>query len=128
MPRFLMTIHDKTVKLLNCKREHYGEVMRKLLRYLINGWDDLIKYRKDGRYTIDDMLIEKAIRLFTIHRKSSSFFSNEDGVETVLTFFTLIETCKNVGFNLRDYIATTIRLLMDGNENYNNLVPMSLAI
>lgn len=123
-----MTIHDKTVKLLNCKRKHYGEVMRKLLRYLINGWNDLIKYRKDGRYTIDNMLIEKAIRLFTIHRKSSSVFSNEDGVETVLTFFTLIETCKNVGFNPRDYIAITIRLLMDGNENYDNLVPMSLAI
>ena len=29
---------------------------------------------------------------------------------------------------LRDYIATTIKLLMDGNKNYDDLVPMSMAI
>jgi len=38
------------------------------------------------------------------------------------------ETCRNVGLNARDYIATTIRLLMDGNENYEDLVPMSMAV
>lgn len=42
--------------------------------------------------------------------------------------FTLIETCKNVGLNARGYIATTIKLLMDGNKNYDDLVPMSMAI
>ena len=42
--------------------------------------------------------------------------------------FTLIETCKNVGLNARDYIATTIKLLMDGNKNYDDLVSMSMAI
>lgn len=92
----------------------------------LNGWDDLIKYRKDGRYSIDNMPVERAIRPFTIHRKNSLFFSSEEGVETALTFFTLIETCKNIGLNARDYIATTVRLLMEGNENYDDLVPMSL--
>lgn len=56
------------------------------------------------------------------------FFSSEEGVETTLTFFTLIETCKDVGLNVRDYIATTIKLLMDGNENYDDLVPMPMAV
>jgi len=56
------------------------------------------------------------------------FFSSEEGVETALAFFTLIETCKNVGLNQSDYIATTIKLLMDGNKNYDDLVPMSMAI
>ena len=126
--RILTSIHDKAEKLLNSKRKHYGEMMRKSLSYLINGWDDLQKYRKDGRYTIDNMLVERAIRPFTIHRKNSLFFSSEEGLETALTFFTLIETCKNVGLNARDYIATTIKLLMDGNKNYDDLMPMSLAV
>ena len=26
------------------------------------------------------------------------------------------------------YIATTIKLLMDGNKNYDDLVPMSMAV
>lgn len=124
----LNTIYKRAIRLLNSKRKHYGEMMRKSLRYMINGWEELQNYRKDGRYSIDNMLVERAIRPFTIHRKNSLFFSSEEGVETALTFFTLIETCKNVGLNARDYIATTIKLLMDGNENYEELVPMSMAV
>lgn len=124
----LNDIYRRAVKLLNSKRKHYGEMMRKSLSYMINGWEELQNYRKDGRYTIDNMLVERAIRPFTVHRKNSLFFSSEEGVETALAFFTLIETCKNVGLNARDYIATTIKLLMDGNKNYDDLVPMSMAV
>ena len=126
--QILTSIYKKAMKLLNNKRKHYGEMMSKSLSYMINGWEELQNYRKDGRYTIDNMLVERAIRPFTVHRKNSLFFSSEEGVETALAFFTLIETCKNVGLNARDYIATTIKLLMDGNENYDDLVPMSMAI
>lgn len=126
--QILTSIYEKAIKLLNNKRKHYGEMMRKSLSYMVNGWEDLQNYRKDGRYTIDNMLVERAIRPFTVHRKNSLFFSSEEGVETALAFFTLIETCKNVGLNARDYIATTIKLLMDGNKNYDDLVPMSMAI
>lgn len=30
--------------------------------------------------------------------------------------------------NARDYITRTIRLLMNGNENYDDLVPMFMAV
>lgn len=126
--RILASIYERAVKLLNSKRKHYGEMMKKSLSYMVNSWEGLQNYRKDGRYTIDNMLVERAIRPFTVHRKNSLFFSSEEGVETALTFFTLIETCKNVGLNARDYIATTIRLLMEGNKNYDELVPMSMAV
>ena len=33
-----------------------------------------------------------------------------------------------MALNARDYIATTIRLLMEGNKNYDDLVPMSMAV
>lgn len=56
---------------------------------MLNNWDDFIKYRKDGRYTIDNMLSERPIRPFTIYRKNSLFFSSEEGVETAMTFLTL---------------------------------------
>ena len=126
--RILASIYERAMELLNGKRKHYGEMMRKSLSYMVGGWEKLLNYRKDGRYTIDNMLVERAIRPFTIHRKNSLFFSSEEGVETALTFLTLIETCKNVGLNARDYIATTIKLLIDGNKNYDDLVPMSMAV
>lgn len=78
--------------------------------------------------SIDYMFGERATCPFTLHRKYSLFFCSEEGVETALIFFTLIETCKNVGLNVREYIATTMKLLMDGYKNYDDLVPMSLAI
>ena len=40
------------------------------------------------------------------------------------TVFTLIEISKNVGLNARDYIATTIKLLMDGNKKYDGKHPI----
>lgn len=102
-------------------------MMRKALSYMINGWEELQNYRKPAGI-LDNMFVERAIPPFTIHRKNSLSFGSEEGVETALAFFTLIETCKNVGLNARDYIATTIKLLMDGNENYDDLVPMSMAV
>lgn len=44
--RILIALHTKAEKLLDSKRKHYGDMMRKSLSFLINGWDDLIKYRK----------------------------------------------------------------------------------
>ncbi len=55
------------------------------------------------------MFVERAIRPFTAHRRSSLFFSSEEGVETALTFLTLIETCKYTDLNVRDYIATAMK-------------------
>lgn len=113
---------------LNSKRKYYGEMMKKTLNYIINGWEEFQNCRKDERYTIANMLVEKAIQIFTNHRKNSLFFSSEEGVETALIFFTLIETCRNVGLNACDYIVTTIKLFMDGNKDYDDLVLMSMAV
>lgn len=59
--RILTSIYERAMKLLNSKRKHYGEMMRKSLSYMINGWEELQNYRKDGRYTIDNMLVERTI-------------------------------------------------------------------
>lgn len=68
-----------------------------------SNWDALLKYHKDGHYTIDNMLVERAVRLFAVKRKNSLFFSSEDGIVSVLKYHTLIETCKNVGLNVKEY-------------------------
>lgn len=59
--RILTSIYERAMKLLNSKRKHYGEMMRKSLSYMINGWEELQNYRKGGRYTIDNMLVERTI-------------------------------------------------------------------
>lgn len=44
-------------------------------------------------------------------------------METALVFLRLIETCKNVSLNMCDYIVITMKLLMEGDEDYDALVP-----
>ena len=72
-------------------------MMRKALVYVTSNREYLIKYRNDCRFTINNMLAERAIRPFTVKRKNSLFFSSEDGIESAMKYHTLIETCKNVG-------------------------------
>ena len=43
--------------------------MIQALNYMLNSWDDLQTYRKDGRYTIDNLPAERAIRPFTVSRR-----------------------------------------------------------
>ena len=46
------------------------------LKYMINGWEDLIRYRKDCNYDIDNLAAERAIRPFTVHRKNAVTFGS----------------------------------------------------
>ena len=70
------------------KKYHSSDMMRKALVYVTSNWEDLIKYRNDGRFTIDNMLAERAVRPFTVKRKNSLFFSSEDGIESALKYHT----------------------------------------
>lgn len=101
--------------------------MRKALVYVISNWEELIKYRNDGRFTIDNMLAERAVRPFTVKRKNSLFFSSEDGIESALEYHTLIETCKNVGLYVKEYFAYVFSRLIEGEKDYEKLLPSAFA-
>lgn len=69
MTKILSFIYKKANGMLTkSNRYHYSDMMRKALVYVISNWKDLIKYRDDGRFTIDNMLAERAIRPFTVKR------------------------------------------------------------
>jgi transposase len=52
----LKRIRKRAMDMLADKHAHYSDMMLDALNYMMNGWDDLIQYRNDGRYTIDNML------------------------------------------------------------------------
>ena len=126
--KILSIIYKKANGMLaNPIRYHYSDMMRKALVYLTSNWEDLIKYRNDGRFTIDNMLAERAVRPFTVKRKNSLFFSSEDGIESALKYHTLIETCKNVGLNVKEYFAYVFSRLIEGEKDYEKLLPSAVA-
>ena len=48
-------LYEKAQDLLdNPEEHHYSELMKKALKYMLNGWDGLQKYIEDGNYDIDN--------------------------------------------------------------------------
>ena len=111
-----------------CLLNRYSEMMRKAWVYVSSNRDNLLKYRQDGHYTIDNMLAERAVRPFTVKRKNSLFFSSEDGIVSALKYHTLIETCKNVGLNVKEYFTHVFRRLIEGEKDYAKLFPDAVAL
>ncbi len=75
----------------------------------MNGWDELLYYKKDGDYTIDNMLAERAIRPFSVNRKNSMFYSSEEGVEIASLYFSIIDTVKMCGLEVKEYLIYVLR-------------------
>lgn len=44
-----------------------------------------------------------------------------------LKYHTLIETCKNVGLNVKEYFAYVFSRLIEGEKDYEKLLPSPVA-
>lgn len=121
--RTLSSLTNRARKMIKNKHLHYGDLMDKALHYMLNGWAELLTYRQDGRYTIDNLVAERAIRPFTVNRKNSLFYSSEAGVDVAATYLTIIETAKMHGLEVRDYLAHVFREIMNGNKDCSTYAP-----
>ena len=119
----LTSLYTHAKKALRQKGKKYSDLMLQALNYMLNSWDELQTYRKDGRYTIDNLPAERAIRPFTVGRKNSLHYSSEEGVEMAMTYLTIIETAKMWGLQVKEYLTYVWREVMSGNTNYESMTP-----
>ena len=119
----LTSLYTHAKKALRQKGKKYSDLMLQALNYMLNSWDELQTYRKDGRYTIDNLPAERAIRPFTVGRKNSLHYSSEEGVEMAMTYLTIIETAKMWGLQVKEYLTYVWREVMSGNTDYESMTP-----
>ena len=119
----LTSLYAHAKKALCQNGKKYSDLMLQALNYMLNSWDELQTYRKDGRYTIDNLPAERAIRPFTVGRKNSLHYSSEEGVEMAMTYLTIIETAKMWGLQVKEYLTYVWREVMSGNTNYESMTP-----
>lgn len=119
----LTSLYTHARKALHQKGKKYSDLIIQALNYMLNSWDDLQTYRKDGRYTIDNLPAERAIRPFTVSRKNSLHYSSEEGVEMAMTYLTIIETAKMWGLQVKEYLTYVWREVMSGNTDYESMTP-----
>jgi len=97
------------------------------LNYMLNGWDELLNYRNDGRYTIDNLEAERTVRPITRARKSSLHHSSEDGLQMALAYMTIIETAKRLGHEIKDFLVRAWREAIYGNNDLEALLQPAIA-
>ena len=120
--RILESIKSKAEELLSRQRIHYSPSLRRVLNYMKRGWENLIRYREDGDYSIDNSIAERAVRPYTVFRNGTMFHGSERGVENTTFFYSLIETGKARGLNVKNYLVSMIREMLHGNTDYKGIL------
>ena len=77
--------------------------------YTTSNWDALILYLEDGRLPIDNNAAERSLRGVCVGRKNWNVIGSENGGKTAARLFSLIETCKEIDVNPREYFRDVLQ-------------------
>lgn len=118
----------RTMMEMENEGESQNSLLYKALNYLNTYWKQLFAYRNDGRYTIDNSLAERSIRPITVERKQSMFYGSHKGAGLSVVYHTFVETCRLAGVSVLDYFTLFFTAVMNGREDYQNLLPNTIGI
>ena len=99
------------------------------IRYTLAHWPGLIRFLDDGTLELDTNPVENQIRPIALTRKNALFAGNEVGAENWAMLASLVATCKMSGVNPVDYLAATLRAILDGHpkSRIEELMPWRVA-
>ena len=66
----------------------------KAIRYTLNLWQNLKRYTTDGRFEIDNNLVENTIRPLALGRKNYLFAGSHKAAQKAALFYSFFATCK----------------------------------
>jgi len=104
---------DKSLPVLNklnawletsIKTAASGSKLHKAIEYMLNHWDVLTNYLKDGRLEIDNNSTERQIRPFALGKKNWLFAASPRGAKASSLFYSLIASAKCNDLKPCDYL------------------------
>ncbi len=78
------------------------------VRYYTNEYEALIGYLRDGRYEIDNNLVENAIRPTAVGRRRWLFIGHPDAGWRSAVLYSIIGSCRRRGINPQDYLTNLL--------------------
>ena len=97
---------------------------KEALGYFCSLIPHLKNYTKHAFARMDNNVAERAVRPLAIGRKNWLFVGNEDGGEAAAVIFSLIQTCRALEVNPREYLEDVMRRLMSHNsQKLHELLP-----
>ena len=98
--------------------------LREAMGYFCSLIPYLKNYTKDAFAGIDNNVAERAVRPLAIGRKNWMFFGSPDGGKAGAILFSLVQTCRGLGINPREYLEDVMRRIMSHNsQKLHELLP-----
>ena len=96
------------------------------IRYFLEEYDALTGYLRDGRYEIDNNLVENSIRPSAIGKKRWLFIGHPDAGWRSAVVYSIIVSCRRRGINPQDYLPDVLRRLPEQKiDRIEELLPGS---
>jgi transposase len=87
------------------------------IRYARSRYEQLCRYRDDGRLEIDNSAAERALRGVALGRKNWLFAGSDAGGQRAAAIYSLIETCKLNGIDPEAYLRHVLTVIADHPVN-----------
>ncbi len=87
------------------------------IAYTLTLWPRLVRYIDDGRFNIDNNLIENSIRVVALGRKNYMFAGSHDAAQQAAVIYSLLGTCKINGIEPFAYLTKTLSAIPDQLAN-----------
>jgi transposase len=90
---------------------------REALGYFCGLIPHLKNYTMHAWARLDNNVAERAVRPLAIGRKNWLFVGNESGGEAAAVILSLVQSCRSIGINPREYLEDIMRRLMSHSAN-----------
>ena len=101
-------------------------MMEEAITYTYNIIKKLALYTTDGRYKIDDNMVENSIRPLAIGRKNYLFCGDDDAAQRAAIVYSLLASCKAHNVDERAWLEDVLRRMPEyelGKKGLADLLP-----
>ena len=107
--------------------DNYSKVLQKsrigkAIAHTYSLFPKLSKYHLDGRYRIDNNLVENSVRPLAIWRKNYMFCGNNEAASRATIMYSLIGSCKAIDVNPHKWLSYVLNNISDCKDN-TSLLP-----
>jgi transposase len=81
------------------------------IQYVLNRWPAMTRYTEDGRYPIDNNLIERLLRPAVVGRKNYLFFGSDVGGDAAAIWYTFIQSARRNLVDILPYLTDVLTRL-----------------
>jgi transposase len=90
----------------------------KAIRYFLKNYKGFTLFLTESCLGIDNNVLERSLRNPVVGRKTWLGTHSERGAQTAAILFTLVESCKMIELNPREYFSALVKSLLDGKPAF----------